>query len=130
MADLTQTVDSRRQWLIYSREHNAWWGPHYAGYFMDIESAGRYTKAEAERVCADACRGRTEWSDTGDPEFAMLAPEFAPALLSAAEENARMRAVLEGFAELECCIQTHPQQYADGNCLHCKAKAALTGSRT
>lgn len=84
MTDAAKMTDERRIWMIYSREHNAWWGPNHCGYFTDIASAGLYTQREADKVCADACRGRTGESDEGPPEFKMIAPDCAPLLLSLA----------------------------------------------
>jgi hypothetical protein len=40
--------------LIWSFEHNAWWAPGWSGYVMDAERAGRYSLAEAERICRRA----------------------------------------------------------------------------
>lgn len=59
-------------WLVYSREHNAWWRPNSAGYCCKIEQAGRYTKAEAEEICLQAGNST---SDPGPSEFMMLAPK-------------------------------------------------------
>lgn len=44
----------RDEWLIWSGEHNAWWGPNGGGYTMRGEpeglmGAGVYTRAEAEK---------------------------------------------------------------------------------
>jgi len=38
------------QYLIWSFEHRAWWGPDRCGYTTDIERAGRYTKEEAGEI--------------------------------------------------------------------------------
>lgn len=82
-------ADTREKiWLIYSREHNAWWGPNHCGYVLESDGAGRYTKDEADKICADACRGRGACGDDGVPEFAMLAP-------ASADEAERMREALE-----------------------------------
>jgi hypothetical protein len=45
-------VSDKREWLVWSMEHGAWWGPNRGGYFTNVCSAGLYTKAEA-----DACVG-------------------------------------------------------------------------
>lgn len=34
-------------WLIWSYEHNAWWGPEYCGYYTNVLSAGLYTQDAA-----------------------------------------------------------------------------------
>jgi hypothetical protein len=40
-----------RLYLIYSREHNAWWRPEERGYTLEIAEAGRYTAEEVRRIC-------------------------------------------------------------------------------
>jgi hypothetical protein len=40
-----------RYYLIYSREHNAWWRPNGAGYCNKTEDAGRYTYSDAIARC-------------------------------------------------------------------------------
>lgn len=40
--------------LIWSYEHDAWWGPDERGYVRDVESAGRYTPERAADICARA----------------------------------------------------------------------------
>ena len=47
-------------YLIWSHEHGAWWGPHSRGYTYNIAQAGRYTREEAMAICADARVGHTE----------------------------------------------------------------------
>lgn len=61
-------------YLVYSREHNAWWGNNSCGYRVRIEEAGRYTRGEAEHICRQA-NVRTGECGDGPPEFMMLAPE-------------------------------------------------------
>ena len=39
---------------IWSGEHNAYWRPDSAGYTVRIQSAGLYSRAEAERILASA----------------------------------------------------------------------------
>ena len=74
-------------WLIYSREHNAYWRPNSAGYTIEVDEAGRYTRPHAEVL-----------SSTRDPQFdgtpseiIVLAPEAAEALKAAREENERLK---------------------------------------
>lgn len=47
-------------WLIWSNEHNAWWGPGHCGYPDDIAAAGGYTLAQAIEICTQRSwmRGR------------------------------------------------------------------------
>jgi hypothetical protein len=40
--------------LIWSFEHNAWWGPGERGYVAAVEEAGRYTLSRAEAICLRA----------------------------------------------------------------------------
>lgn len=37
--------------MIWSRDHNAYYRAQYSGYTTDLISAGKYTRAEAEREC-------------------------------------------------------------------------------
>lgn len=45
------------QYLIWSEEHGAWWNPNRAGYTTSLKRAGRYPKAEAERIARSANGG-------------------------------------------------------------------------
>lgn len=60
-------------WLIYSREHRAWWNPAERGYTRDPSLAGRYTYGRALAIC----RGANEFlpAEGGPNEFLHLAPE-------------------------------------------------------
>lgn len=64
------------KWLIYSREHNAWWRSERAGYTTAIYDAGRYSREEAAKLVAM----RDPQPDGTVSEFYMLAPEEAEAL--------------------------------------------------
>jgi hypothetical protein len=35
------------EWVVWSFEHAAWWGPGRMGYVRELARAGRYTQAEA-----------------------------------------------------------------------------------
>ena len=48
---------AKEDWLIWSFEHNAWWGPNSGGYYTELRAAGLYTEAEAKRIEASANRG-------------------------------------------------------------------------
>ena len=41
----------QRDWLIWSNEHGAWWGPDRCGYPFHWEQAGLYTLTEARSIC-------------------------------------------------------------------------------
>ena len=71
-------MNEARIWLVYSREHEAWWRPASAGYTMSIAEAGRYTKAEAARHCTSVDR----MLDGQTKEFAHLAPEVEEQVLA------------------------------------------------
>jgi hypothetical protein len=45
---------SEPKYLIWSEEHGAWWRPGSAGYTHFMTEAGRYIKAHAELIVADA----------------------------------------------------------------------------
>lgn len=60
-------------YLVWSNEHRAWWGPNNAGYYGSIASAGRYTRDEALKIC----RGGRQFNDN---------PTEVPILLADAEE--------------------------------------------
>jgi len=38
------------KYLIWSFEHEAWWGPNHCGYTTLMEKAGRYSKEEAGEI--------------------------------------------------------------------------------
>lgn len=37
-------------YVIWSHQHEAWWGPDRAGYTTDLAEAGRYTLEEAGEI--------------------------------------------------------------------------------
>ena len=38
--------------VIWSWEHDAWWGPDECGYVSDLKAAGRYSLSDAGRIAA------------------------------------------------------------------------------
>ncbi|MCR4297541.1 MAG: hypothetical protein NUV75_02125 [Gallionella sp.] len=50
-AEIAKLRERSAGWLIWSNEHNAWWGPGCCGYPSDIASAGRYTLEQAINIC-------------------------------------------------------------------------------
>ena len=61
-----------KHWLVYSREHNAWWRANAAGYTNDIAQAGRYAEAGAKFHC----NAHDKQPDDSPSEVAVIAPEF------------------------------------------------------
>jgi hypothetical protein len=51
------TKEDGTLYLIWSHEHGAWWGPGRSGYVRSISKAGRYSREEALRICAEAIPG-------------------------------------------------------------------------
>jgi hypothetical protein len=45
-------------YVIWSFEHDAWWGPGRMGYTADLMHAGRYSKSEADAIVVQANRYR------------------------------------------------------------------------
>lgn len=43
---------TRRDWLIWSRDRNAWWRADRAGYTLELADAGRYSEAEVRAIFA------------------------------------------------------------------------------
>lgn len=48
--DLLAAIESQT-WLVWSIEHDAWWGPNHSSYYTDINAAGRYSLEEAIGIC-------------------------------------------------------------------------------
>lgn len=55
------------KWLIWSMEHEAWWGPNHREYFTLKSSAGRYTFDEACEIVRSANKYRGD-----NPNEAMI----------------------------------------------------------
>jgi hypothetical protein len=70
------------KYLIYSREHNAWWRPNSRGYTSRESDAGRYGYDEANRTCVGA--GLDDRDAVN--EFMYLAPEC----ITAAREESKI----------------------------------------
>ncbi len=64
-------MSEAKQYLVYSRYHNAFWGPDNCGYTNLIDEAGRYTKADAEANCIK----RSPNLFNGPQEVVVPAPE-------------------------------------------------------
>ena len=46
------------EYVVWSNEHSAWWGPNRAGYTTHLSVAGRYTREQALKICVGARGGR------------------------------------------------------------------------
>lgn len=44
--------DLNAGWLIWSRQHDAWWKPEERGYTSDMMCAGRYDRERADRIAS------------------------------------------------------------------------------
>ena len=62
----------QKHWLIYSREHNAWWRPNSAGYTTSIDVAGRYTHSKACTIVVDA---NARCGSNGEPPYEFKVPD-------------------------------------------------------
>jgi hypothetical protein len=45
------------EYLIWSNEHRAWWRSDSKGYTLHVDTAGRYSRAEAIKISSHAHRG-------------------------------------------------------------------------
>lgn len=89
-------MGTEAKYLVYSREHNAWWGPNGAGYPVKMEDAGRYTLAEAKNICSVPLHRGGDSGD-GPTEFYMLAPECAASADLLGEAVEAVRAAYSGY---------------------------------
>lgn len=75
-------------YLVWSNQHRMWWRPARRGYTEFIDEAGRYDRAEAEEIVADAALNgllavrRTDQVTEAEysqlSEVMVLAPEDIP----------------------------------------------------
>ncbi len=60
-------------WIVWSNEHEAWWGSNRSGYYENVADAGRYTYAEAVEIC----KSRSECVHPSlPPELIQPSPEL------------------------------------------------------
>lgn len=64
------------RWLIWSREHTAFWRPLKIGYTVSLDEAGRYDTLKAKAIVDQAKQGHD--AEALEPELMILAPECAP----------------------------------------------------
>lgn len=56
---MSETTEPR-DYLIWSHEHAAWWGPGGRGYVSAISEAGRYSRGGALQACVSAIAGTAD----------------------------------------------------------------------
>lgn len=77
--------------LIWSNQHGMWWRPGKSGYTQVIEEAGRYPRAEAEKIVASAtCDGQLR-HDRTDPVTGAAYVSFDEVLVPAPESTEVVR---------------------------------------
>lgn len=74
-----------RSYLIYSYEHNAWWGPCSRGYVPEKTDAGLYSFVEAVRIVGAANRYLPAAAKPNEVMIPFLLP--AESLTSSEKEN-------------------------------------------
>lgn len=78
---------SEKQYLIWSNQHQQWWRPDHRGYTGYIEEAGRYERAEADRIVAGAtCDGLLTITRT-NPVTGTNYPQLSEVVVQAPEFN-------------------------------------------
>lgn len=70
----------RDEYLIWSFEHDAWWGPDQRGYVKDHTKAGRYPRLVAEDICAGANFRPDVLNETFVPAYAFSRQDPIPAI--------------------------------------------------
>jgi len=48
---INETTEPTARYLVWSNEHDAWWGPGRHGYSRGLDGAGRYSRDEALEIC-------------------------------------------------------------------------------
>lgn len=81
------------KYVIWSREHGAWWRADSAGYCSEFLGAGLYGKAEAEAICADA-GPRNEACHLAFDKYRSLVGATSPGTVLGAIAALRERSVL------------------------------------
>jgi hypothetical protein len=73
------------RYLIWSNEHAMWWRENESGYTQHIDEAGRYDRADAERIVADATVGGQLSTQREDPRNGCKYREFSEVIVAAPE---------------------------------------------
>lgn len=73
-------MSKSRWYLIWSNEHEGWWGSSEVGYVENHKIAGRYTHGQAKMICDRANIGSpmNEPNEVCIPEWAVAADVHAP----------------------------------------------------
>lgn len=50
-------MSGRAEYVIWSFEHNQWWGPDHSGYTPVLSMAGRYDAREAGEIVTNSVMG-------------------------------------------------------------------------
>jgi len=56
-----------RNFLIWSEEHGAWWGPNSHGYTRSMVKAGLYSATEARGIIHNANMGHRQFCEVAIP---------------------------------------------------------------
>jgi hypothetical protein len=77
-------------WLVWSVEHNAWWGPDSCGYTLKLDAAGRYDFSEARNICryANHRAGSKNQGISRPSEVMVPAPEWCAAIEAESDSKA------------------------------------------
>lgn len=59
-------------YLIWSNEHDQWWGPHHSGCTSDLAEAGIYDELDAMRICGIREGFFRSYLDDGRPHEVMI----------------------------------------------------------
>jgi hypothetical protein len=59
-AHIGDVSDVYTEWLVWSFEHNAWWGPGEMGYVAQQSQAGRYPMKRAIEIARNANIGEVK----------------------------------------------------------------------
>jgi hypothetical protein len=66
------------EYLIWSIEHQAWWGPGENGYVTNVDDAGVYSRKRAVDICKRALPGRPKPLFNEIPVPRLLMREISP----------------------------------------------------
>lgn len=83
IAALTSLVERKQDgpYLVWSNEHRCWWRPERKGYTLHVQSAGRYSRADAIEIARGSRNG---WAEGRAPdEIAVAERDVMDQLLGA-----------------------------------------------